>query len=156
MDFLFESDTDDEVLICLVIFNRLLLNKTNIVFYNPLPQGQNGFEELRRYVKQGGDFGKDLAAILQERLEAEHVYSKALSKMALKLNKTCREIPGSLAEAWRAVATEMEGRGEVHRQFSKSLGEEIVKPLKEILDGQHKTRKTVCELNPIMQLITIH
>lgn len=30
-------------------------------------QGQNGFEELRRYVKQGGDFGKDLAAILQER-----------------------------------------------------------------------------------------
>lgn len=30
-------------------------------------QGQNGFEELRRYVKQGGDFGKDLAIILQER-----------------------------------------------------------------------------------------
>lgn len=73
------------------------------------------------------------------------MYSKALSKMALKLNKTCREIPGSLAEAWRAVATEMESRGEVHRQFSKSLAEEIVKPLKEILDGQHKTRKTVCE-----------
>lgn len=80
-------------------------------------------------------------------LEAEHVYSKALSKMALKLNKTCREIPGSLAEVWRAVATEMESRGEVHRQFSKSLAEEIVKPLKEILDGQHKTRKTVCEPN---------
>lgn len=63
--------------------------------------------------------------------------------MALKLNKTCREIPGSLAEAWRAVATEMESRGEVHRQFSKSLTEEIVKPLKEMVDGQHKTRKTV-------------
>lgn len=30
-------------------------------------QGQNGFEELRRYVKQGGDFGKDLVTILQER-----------------------------------------------------------------------------------------
>lgn len=85
-------------------------------------------------------------------LEAEHVYSKALSKMALKLNKTCREIPGSLAEAWRAVATEMESRGEVHRQFSKSLGEEIVKPLKEMLDGQHKTRKTVCELQSCSKL----
>lgn len=32
-----------------------------------LLQGQNGFEELRRYVKQGSDFGKDLVAILQER-----------------------------------------------------------------------------------------
>lgn len=94
-------------------------------------------------MKQGGDFGKDLAAILQERLEAEHVYSKSLSKMASKLNKTCREIPGSLAEAWRAVATEMESRSEVHRQFSKSLTEEIVKPLKEMLESQHKTRKTV-------------
>lgn len=30
-------------------------------------QGQNGFEELRRYVKQGSDFGKDLMAVLQER-----------------------------------------------------------------------------------------
>lgn len=30
-------------------------------------QGQNGFEELRRYVKQGSDFGKDLVAVLQER-----------------------------------------------------------------------------------------
>lgn len=30
-------------------------------------QGQNGFEELRRYVKQGGDFCKDLSAVLQER-----------------------------------------------------------------------------------------
>lgn len=30
-------------------------------------QGQNGFEELRRYVKQGSDFGKELVNILQER-----------------------------------------------------------------------------------------
>lgn len=84
-------------------------------------------------------------SLIFRRLEAELVYSKSLSKMASKLNKACREIPGSLAEAWRAAATEIESRSEVHRQFSKSLGEEIVKPLKEILDGQHKTRKTVCE-----------
>lgn len=32
-----------------------------------LLQGQNGFEELRRYVKQGADFGKELVNILQER-----------------------------------------------------------------------------------------
>jgi hypothetical protein len=30
-------------------------------------QGQNGFEELRRFIKQGGDFCKDLSSILQER-----------------------------------------------------------------------------------------
>lgn len=32
-----------------------------------LLQGQNGFEELRRYVKQGGDFSKELIFVLQER-----------------------------------------------------------------------------------------
>lgn len=71
------------------------------------------------------------------------IYAKSLSKMASKLNKACREIPGSVAESWRGVATEMESRGEVHRQFSSSLTEEIVKPLKVILDNQHKARKTV-------------
>lgn len=106
-------------------------------------QGQNGFEELRRFVKQGGDFGKDLVAILHERIEAEQLYSKSLSKMASKLNKACREVPGTVADAWRGVATEMESRGEVHRQFSNSLSEDIVKPLKNILDNQHKTRKAV-------------
>lgn len=64
--------------------------------------------------------------------------------MASKLSKACREIPGSLADAWRGVATEMESRGEVHRQFSNSMVEEIVKPLKVILDNHHKTRKSVC------------
>lgn len=65
--------------------------------------------------------------------------------MASKLNKACREIPGSIADAWRSVAAEMESRGEVHRQFSNSMIEEIVKPLKLILDNQHKTRKAVCD-----------
>lgn len=68
--------------------------------------------------------------------------------MASKLSKACREIPGSLADAWRGVATEMESRSEVHRQFSNSMVEEIVKPLKVILDNHHKTRKSVC----IMQI----
>lgn len=106
-------------------------------------KGQNGFEELRRYIKQGGDFGKDLAAILQERVDSEQLYAKSLSKMATKLNKACREIPGTIADAWRGVANEMETRSEVHRQFSNSLIEEIVKPLKSVLETQHKSRKSV-------------
>lgn len=63
--------------------------------------------------------------------------------MASKLNKACREVPGTLAEAWRNVAAEMESRSEVHRQFSTTMTEEIVKPLKQLLDNQHKTRKSV-------------
>ncbi|XP_011177427.1 uncharacterized protein LOC105208996 isoform X1 [Zeugodacus cucurbitae] len=108
-----------------------------------LLEGQNGFEELRRYVKQGGDFGKELVMILQERVESETLYSKSLSKMANKLNKACRELPGSIADAWRGVATEMENRSDIHRQLSASLTDEIVKPLKNIIDAHHKTRKSV-------------
>lgn len=63
--------------------------------------------------------------------------------MAAKLNKTCREIPGTLADAWRGVAGEMESRGDVHRQFSTAMLDEIVKPLKQTLENQHKTRKAV-------------
>lgn len=80
-------------------------------------------------------------------MESEQLYAKSLSKMASKLNKACREVPGTLAEAWRNVAAEMESRSEVHRQFSTTMTEEIVKPLKQLLDNQHKTRKSVIYLN---------
>uniref|UniRef100_A0A4Y0AZU3 SH3 domain-containing protein n=1 Tax=Anopheles funestus TaxID=62324 RepID=A0A4Y0AZU3_ANOFN len=106
-------------------------------------EGQNGFEEVRRFVKQGGDFGKDLVAILHERTEIEQLYAKSLSKIANKLNKACRDLPGTIADSWRSVSTELEGRSEVHRQFSNSLAEEVVKPLKTVIENQHKARKTI-------------
>ncbi|EDW06940.2 nostrin isoform X4 [Drosophila mojavensis] len=105
--------------------------------------GQNGFEELRRYVKQGGDFSKELIFVLQERADSELIYSKSLSKLANKLNKAGREIPGSVADAWRGVATEMESRSDIHRQLAVSLTDELVKPLKTVVDNHHKTRKAV-------------
>lgn len=98
---------------------------------------------MRRFVKQGGDFGKDLVAILHERTEIEQLYAKSLSKIANKLNKACRDLPGTIAESWRSVSTELEGRSEVHRQFSNSLAEEVVKPLKTVIENQHKARKTI-------------
>ncbi|XP_030569243.1 nostrin isoform X2 [Drosophila novamexicana] len=106
-------------------------------------QGQNGFEELRRYVKQGGDFSKELIFVLQERADSELIYSKSLSKLANKLNKAGREVPGSVADAWRGVATEMESRSDIHRQLAASLTDELVKPLKTVVDNHHKTRKVV-------------
>ncbi|XP_034474457.1 nostrin isoform X3 [Drosophila innubila] len=105
--------------------------------------GQNGFEELRRYVKQGGDFSKELIFVLQERADSELIYSKSLSKLANKLNKAGREIPGSVADAWRGVATEMESRSDIHRQMAASLTDELVKPLKTVVDNHHKARKAV-------------
>nr|XP_016936846.2 uncharacterized protein LOC108015111 isoform X1 [Drosophila suzukii] len=106
-------------------------------------EGQNGFEELRRYVKQGGDFSKELIFVLQERADSELIYSKSLSKLASKLNKAGREIPGSVADAWRGVATEMESRSDIHRQLAVSLTDELVKPLKSVVEGHHKARKAV-------------
>ncbi|XP_075158486.1 nostrin isoform X3 [Haematobia irritans] len=120
---------------------QFLYGGTDAILWESL--GQNGFEELRRYVKQGGDFGKELIVILQERIDSELMYSKSLSKMANKLNKACRELPGTIADAWRGVATEMETRSDIHRQLSASLAEEVVKPLKSIVEGHHKTRKSV-------------
>ncbi|XP_038216285.1 nostrin isoform X1 [Zerene cesonia] len=104
---------------------------------------QNGFDELRRYVKQGSDFSKELACILQERVEAENYYSKCLAKLGTKLSKACKESVGSCADAWKHVAMEMEKRAEIHRNYSSALSEELVKPMKNVIDNQLKLRKKI-------------
>ncbi|XP_069365074.1 nostrin isoform X1 [Maniola hyperantus] len=104
---------------------------------------QNGFDELRRYVKQGSDFSKELATILQERVEAENYYSKCLAKLGTKLGKACKESVGSCADAWKHVAIEMEKRSEIHRTYSSALSEELVKPMKNVIDSQLKLRKKI-------------
>ncbi|CAH0402093.1 unnamed protein product [Chilo suppressalis] len=104
---------------------------------------QNAFDELRRYVKQGSDFSKELAAILQERVEAENYYSKCLAKLGTKLSKACKESVGSCAEAWKHVALEMEKRAEIHRNYSNALSDELVKPMKNVADNQLKLRKKI-------------
>ncbi|XP_045458298.1 nostrin [Melitaea cinxia] len=104
---------------------------------------QNGFDELRRYVKQGSDFSKELASILQERVEAENYYSKCLTKLSTKLSKACKESVGSCAESWKHVALEMEKRSEIHRNYSSALTEELVKPMKHVIDSQLKLRKKI-------------
>ena len=39
--------------------------------------GNTGFEDLKNFIKDGGDFAKEVATILEERAELEAVYSKA-------------------------------------------------------------------------------
>ncbi|CAG9839210.1 unnamed protein product [Diabrotica balteata] len=104
-------------------------------------EGQNGFEDLRRYVKQGGDFCKELSQILQERAEAETQYAKSLSKLSTKLSRACREGVGGLNESWKAVALELETKAEAHRLLGVALLEETAKPLKNLTESQQRIRK---------------
>ncbi|CAG9813904.1 unnamed protein product [Phaedon cochleariae] len=104
-------------------------------------EGQNGFEDLRRYVKQGGDFCKELSTILQERAEAETQYAKSLSKLSAKLTRACRDGVGGVNEAWKSVALELETRAEGHRLLGIALLEETAKPLRSLTENQHRIRK---------------
>lgn len=108
-----------------------------------IPEGQNGFEELRRYIKQGGDFCKDLSTILQERSEAETQYAKSLSKLSGKLLKASRDSVGTVTQAWQRAGAQMEAQSEVHRAFATALSEEVVKPLRQLIESQHRIRKSV-------------
>ncbi|KAG8278636.1 hypothetical protein J6590_014192 [Homalodisca vitripennis] len=49
------------------LLDRTRNRRTIRRFTKSVLQGQNGFEELRRYIKQGGDFCKDLSTVLHER-----------------------------------------------------------------------------------------
>ncbi|KAK4879842.1 hypothetical protein RN001_007988 [Aquatica leii] len=101
----------------------------------------NGFDDLRKYVKQGGDFCKEVSTILQERSEAELQYAKSLSKLSGKLVRACRDNIGGLNEAWRAIAVELETRAEAHRILGTALLDEATRPLRTLTENQHKIRK---------------
>jgi hypothetical protein len=53
-----------------------------------------GFEDLRQFVKGGGDFAKEVAAAMQERAELEATYAKGLAKVSAKLFKVAKEREG--------------------------------------------------------------
>ena len=45
---------------------------TRLILFLVLFQGLTGFEELKKYIRQGSDLCKDVAAIVQERLVLNH------------------------------------------------------------------------------------
>lgn len=50
---------------------------------------------------------------------------------------------GSISEAWQRLGAEMEAESDIHRAFSTALNEEVVKPLRQLVDSQHRIRKNV-------------
>ncbi|XP_012535447.1 uncharacterized protein LOC105836159 isoform X2 [Monomorium pharaonis] len=111
--------------------------------------GQGGFEDVRRYVKQGGDFCKELASILHERAELEATYAKGLSKLSSKLTKACAKDQGGnsnggVNEAWRCVGEEIEAAAEAHRLWGIALSEQLAKPLRVgVAETQGRSRKSI-------------
>lgn len=105
--------------------------------------GLSGFEELKKYMRIGNDFCKDLTSILTERAEQELNYSKGLNKTSLRLQKLSKDFHGSLSEAWLKVSIQFDMESEMHRTLASALQEEIIKPLKILTDNQIKCRKPV-------------
>ncbi|XP_059165077.1 nostrin-like isoform X2 [Physella acuta] len=103
--------------------------------------GIDGFEELRKFIKQGSEFSKEISLILQERSEAETVYAKSLSKIATKLVKASGSSLGSVSEGWKAVGVAMEQEAELHKNLAAGLLEDISKPLRVFVETQIKARK---------------
>ena len=92
--------------------------------------GHSGFEELKNFIKDGSDFAKQVAEIVQERSELEAAYSKGLSKLAAKLFKASKENVGTVSNAWHFIANDFEQTAEIHKLIATSMLEEIAKPLK--------------------------
>ena len=89
-------------------------------------QGPNGFEELKKYMRLGNDFCRDLASILLERSESELNYSKSLNKTSQRLQKLSKDFHGDLSEAWLQVSMQFDTEADTHKAFSSALQEEIV------------------------------
>ncbi|XP_036362386.1 nostrin isoform X4 [Octopus sinensis] len=106
-------------------------------------KGVNGFEELRKIVKQGAEFAKDVANIMQERADLETTYAKGLSRLSTKIMKLSSNSSGSLCEGWKATSVEMECESDFHKHLSRALWEEISKPLKTWVETQQKTRRPI-------------
>ncbi|XP_048755732.2 nostrin-like isoform X8 [Ostrea edulis] len=106
-------------------------------------EGLNGFEELRKYIKQGSEFCKEVSLIIQERADLEGHYAKSLHKLSQKLVKATTGNLGSLADGWRTVGSVMEQEAELHKNLSMALADDISKPLKSLVETQNKARKPI-------------
>ena len=65
-----------------IVYSFVRLKRTN--------QEGNGFDELRKYLKLGEEFCKDVAGIFAERAEIEADYAKSVARLATKASKVNR------------------------------------------------------------------
>ncbi|XP_062518046.1 proline-serine-threonine phosphatase-interacting protein 1-like [Corticium candelabrum] len=102
-----------------------------------------GFEELRKYMKSGQDFCRDVAGILHERAEVELEYAKSMARVVGKALRIQRNQLGTLKTAWDTVVARMNAEGEAHRKLGQDMINDLSKPLKLFADNQTKARKPI-------------
>jgi len=135
-------------------------------FFKDVFWGPNGWEELKKVIKGGTDFCKELSSLLQERVEVEQTYAKSLQKVSSRLTKLCKEASSDVAKegsskgaassssdgpscratvggCWNRVADEMEAESEIHRCVANGIVDEIIKPIKSLVEAQCKAKKQI-------------
>ncbi|KAK7073301.1 hypothetical protein SK128_027063 [Halocaridina rubra] len=50
---------------------------------------------------------------------------------------------GTVNQAWQMVGAELEQEGDLHKSISSSISDDVVRPLRQLIDTQHKIRKGV-------------
>jgi len=106
-------------------------------------KGHEGFDDLKESVKSGEEFCKEVSAVLQERADLDLAYSRTLMKLSSKLLRASKERSGTVSNAWYFVANDFEQTAEIHKNIAATLTEEIGKPLKNFLENEYKTRKSI-------------
>jgi len=131
-------------------------------FFKDVFWGPNGWEELKKVIKGGTDFCKELSSVLQERVEVEQSYAKSLQKVSSRLAKLCKEASPDVAKegsvksgssespcqatvggCWNSMAEEMEAEAEIHRSVGNGIVDEIIKPIKSLVEAQSKAKKQI-------------
>jgi hypothetical protein len=103
-----------------------------------------GFDDLRHFIKAGGEFNKELASTLSDRADLEATYAKGLAKLAAKLFKASNELSsGTVANSWHFIAEDMASTAETHKTMAALMTEDLVKPLRGFAESQHRGRKSV-------------
>jgi hypothetical protein len=55
-------------------------------------------------------------------------------------------ILSGLSDAWFQIALQFDSEAEMHKHFAQILQDDLIKPLKSLIDSQIKSRKPVCIL----------
>lgn len=114
-----------------------------LIFVKLFYKGPNGFEELKKYMRMGNDFCKELTGVLTERADTELAYAKNLNKTSLRLQKLAKDFHGNLSDAWLQVSIQFDAEADMHRSFGSTLHEELIKPMKILVENNIKSRKPV-------------
>eukprot|EP00047_Mylnosiga_fluctuans_P010162 m.14850 g.14850 ORF g.14850 m.14850 type:complete len:619 (+) comp2981_c0_seq1:68-1924(+) len=103
----------------------------------------DGFEELKKYLRQGNEFCKDIIEIMKERAALEDQYAKKLQGLYAKSLKVAENTFGSLKTAWNLVLGEFKDRAEWHLSTCEVIKRSVCDPLSSFKDQQRKDHKAI-------------